>query len=166
MMKHFSIVLVVVLAILLTTVAVFAAPPARSTVPIEVDRVLQACDGYDVRVHATGHIEITTFFDQEDNRIKEREHVTVTHFIYREGNMDFGLSETRRDNSQTWFDPDTGALLYGHFAGNPWSIQIPGVGPVYKISGPAFFVDDYDNIVKEAGNITINGEALCAYFAS
>lgn len=166
-MKRYSIVLVVLLVILISAVSVYAAKPVTEVSDrLELGLFVTDCGDFDILVDTVGVWSYTYFYDEDGKMVKEMQKTWGTDTLYHEDYPENGISGDFHDNRIAFFDPGSGDLISGHYAGTPWNVHIQGVGPVYRLSGPAFFEGTYENFVKEAGKFSFDQEALCAYFAS
>jgi hypothetical protein len=166
-MKRFYLVFIVLLTVLLTAVAVYAAPPDVTVTEIsDTGETFEECGEFNILIDTVGTKTIKLFYNNDGQLVKELYHVSGTDYIYREGYPQNGFGGNFGDNRLTNFDPDTGDVIDGHYAGNAWNIILPGAGPVFKISGSAYFEGDLENLLTDVGRFVYDGEAICAYFAS
>ena len=127
---------------------------------------MEDCGDFRILVDSSGTETVRLYYNKDGKLVKETLHVSGRDNLYREGSPENGIGGNFTDNLKVFYDADSGDVINGHYAGTPWNIHIPGVGPVYKISGPAFFEGEFGNFVKEEGKFVYDAEAMCAYFAS
>ena len=165
-MKRFYLLFIVLLTMLLTAVAVYAAPPDVTVTDISsTGDFFEDCGDFNILIDTVGTKTIRLFYDPNGHLVKELYYVSGSDYIYREGYSQNGFGGNFGDNRITYFDSN-GDVINGHYAGNGWNIVLPGVGPVFKISGSASFEGDLENFVTDVGRFVYDAEAICAYFAS
>jgi hypothetical protein len=131
-MRHFAVLLAVLLLTLVAAVPVAAAPPVVDTGSFDEDFAddLPLCPGIVLRDHSVGTYRDTSYFDNQGKLLKYHHSWSGVDNLYNAANPNLVLSG--HFSANYFYNAVTGEESA---PGTFWSITVPGYGTVFKEAG-------------------------------